>query len=79
LLYERLLLKGKPKMVALIVAAHKLLRQAFAIATHNTRFDKIITFLLLLNTVHAESTHHARVSSASDSGLSLLYSAPLAA
>lgn len=40
LLYERLLLKGKPKMVALIAVAHKLLRQAFAIATHNTGFDK---------------------------------------
>lgn len=40
LLYERLLLKGKPKMVALVAVAHKLLRQAFAIATHNSRFDK---------------------------------------
>jgi transposase len=34
-LYERLLKKGKAKMVALVAVAHKLLRQAFAVATQN--------------------------------------------
>lgn len=41
-LYERLLQAGKPKLVALIAVAHKLVRQAFAIATHQTQFDKNI-------------------------------------
>lgn len=39
-LYERLLERGKPKMLALIAVANKLLRQAFAIAKHQTKFDK---------------------------------------
>lgn len=34
-LYDRLVAKGKAKRVALIAVAHKLLRQAFAIATSN--------------------------------------------
>lgn len=34
-LYERLLAKGKPKRIAMIAVAHKLLRQAFAVATTN--------------------------------------------
>lgn len=34
-LYERLLAKGKAKRIAIIAVAHKLLRQAFAIATSN--------------------------------------------
>ena len=34
-LYDRLLAKGKAKRIALIAVAHKLLRQAFAIATSN--------------------------------------------
>jgi transposase len=39
-LYERLLAKGKPKQVALIAVANKLLKQAFAIATNNTAYDE---------------------------------------
>lgn len=38
-LYERLVEAGKPKMVALMAVAHKLLRQAFAVATSGTMFD----------------------------------------
>lgn len=37
-LYERLLKNGKPKMKALIAVAHKLLRQALAIAKSQTTF-----------------------------------------
>jgi transposase len=37
-LYERLLERGKPKMLALIAVANKLLRQAFAMARHQTKF-----------------------------------------
>jgi transposase len=37
-LYERLVGRGKAKMVALIAVAHKLLRQAFAIANNNKPF-----------------------------------------
>jgi transposase len=39
-LYERLLAKGKPKMVALIAVANKLLRQAFAIGTTLNPYSK---------------------------------------
>lgn len=39
-LYERLLAKGKPKMVALIAVANKLLRQAFAVGTTLNPFVK---------------------------------------
>jgi len=38
-LYERLRGAGKPKMVALMAVAHKLLRQAFAVATSGVMFD----------------------------------------
>lgn len=44
-LYQRLLQKGKPKMIALIAVAHKLLRQALAIGksqkTFNPTFSQI--------------------------------------
>ncbi len=39
-LYARLLSRGKPPKLALIAVANKLLRQAFAIATHHTVYDK---------------------------------------
>lgn len=39
-LYERLLERGKPKMLALIAVANKLLRQAFAIAKSQTKFKE---------------------------------------
>jgi transposase len=39
-LYERLLRGGKPKLVALIAVAHKLLRQAFAVARQQRGFDQ---------------------------------------
>ena len=39
-LYERLLAKGKAKPLALIAVANKLLKQAFAIATHKTEYDE---------------------------------------
>lgn len=39
-LYERLLGRGKPKMVALLAVAHKLLRQAFAVASKGVMFDE---------------------------------------
>ena len=38
-LYDRLLEKNKPRRVALIAVANKLLKQAFAIATHNRYYD----------------------------------------
>jgi transposase len=40
-LYERLLEKGKPKMVALIAVVNKLIRQAFAIATKGVLYKEI--------------------------------------
>lgn len=47
-LYERLTSKGKPKKVALIAVANKLLKQAFAIAkqktTYNENYSKITCF-----------------------------------
>jgi transposase len=39
-MYERLVLKGKPKMVALIAVANKLLKQAFAIGTSKNTYQK---------------------------------------
>jgi transposase len=38
-IYDRLVLKGKPKRLALIAVVNKLLKQAFAIATSNTTYD----------------------------------------
>lgn len=38
-LFERLVAKGKSKQLALIAVANKLLKQAFAIATHNTAYQ----------------------------------------
>ena len=38
-LYERLVQKGKPKKLALIAVANKLIKQAFAIATQNVVYD----------------------------------------
>lgn len=39
-LYERLVAKGKAKKLALIAVANKLLKQAFAIATQNTKYNE---------------------------------------
>lgn len=39
-LYERLLAKGKAKKLALIAVANKLLKQAFAIATQQTKYNE---------------------------------------
>ncbi len=39
-LYERLLAKGKAKKLALIAVAHKLLKQAFAIAKQQTKYNE---------------------------------------
>lgn len=39
-LYERLLAKGKPKMVALIAVANKLLKQCFAVATRGSYYSE---------------------------------------
>jgi transposase len=39
-LYERLLAKGKAKKLALIAVANKLLKQAFAIATNQTKYNE---------------------------------------
>lgn len=39
-LYERLLQRGKATKLALIAVANKLLKQAFAIATHNCRYQE---------------------------------------
>lgn len=38
-LYERLVAKGKPKMVALIAIANKLIKQAFAIGVRGIKYD----------------------------------------
>ena len=47
-LYERLVAKGKAKKLALIAVANKLLKQAFAIATqqvkYNENYSKYICF-----------------------------------
>lgn len=42
-LYERMVAKGKPKMVALIAVANKLLKQSFAIATQGTYYEENYT------------------------------------
>lgn len=39
-LYDRLLESGKPKLVALIAVAHKLVRQCFAVASQGVKFDE---------------------------------------
>ena len=39
-LYDRLIAKGKPKKLALIAVANKLVKQAFAIATSNTTYNE---------------------------------------
>jgi transposase len=39
-LYERLIAKGKAKKLALIAVANKLLKQAFALATKNQKYDE---------------------------------------
>ena len=39
-LYDRLVANGKPKKVALIAVAHKLLKQAFGIAKNGVAYDK---------------------------------------
>lgn len=39
-LYDRLVGSGKPKLVALIAVAHKLVRQCFAVATQGVKFDQ---------------------------------------
>jgi len=39
-LYERLLAKGKPKKLALVAVANKLLKQAFAIASKQTMYNE---------------------------------------
>lgn len=39
-LYDRIVAKGKPKMVALIAVANKLLKQAFAMATKGVFYEK---------------------------------------
>lgn len=44
-LYQRLLERGKPKMVALIAVVNKLIRQAFAIATKNQTYKEIPSFI----------------------------------
>lgn len=43
-LYQRLLEKGKPKMVALIAVVNKLIRQTFVIATKNQTYKEIASF-----------------------------------
>lgn len=40
-LYERLILKGKAKKVALMAVANKLIRQVFAVVKYNRRYDPI--------------------------------------
>ncbi len=39
-LYERLIAKGKAKKLALIAVANKLLKQAFAIAKQQTKYQE---------------------------------------
>lgn len=39
-LYDRLVESGKPKLVALIAVAHKLVRQCFAVASQGVKFNK---------------------------------------
>lgn len=46
-LYDRLVGSGKPKLVALIAVAHKLVRQCFAIARSGVKFDQKAAFALV--------------------------------
>ena len=39
-LYDRLVAAGKPKLVALMAVAHKLVRQCFAVASQGVKFDQ---------------------------------------
>lgn len=45
-LYDRLVGSGKPKLVALMAVAHKLVRQCFAVATQGVKFDQKAAFAL---------------------------------
>jgi transposase len=42
-LYDRLVGSGKPKLVALIAVAHKLVRQCFAVARSGIKFDQTLS------------------------------------
>jgi len=46
-LYDRLVGSGKPKLVALIAVAHKLVRQCFAVATQGIKFDSKLALSLV--------------------------------
>lgn len=46
-LYDRLVAGGKPKLVALIAVAHKLVRQCFAVAKQGVVFDKKLALPLV--------------------------------
>lgn len=46
-LYERLVAGGKPKLVALIAVAHKLVRQCFAVASKGVKFDQKLALALV--------------------------------
>lgn len=46
-LYDRLVGAGKPKLVALIAVAHKLVRQCFAVATQGIKFDQKLALALV--------------------------------
>ena len=45
-LYDRLVAGGKPKLVALIAVAHKLVRQCFAVARGGVKFDQKLALAL---------------------------------
>ncbi|WP_026262406.1 transposase, partial [Spirosoma panaciterrae] len=46
-LYDRLVGAGKPKLVALIAVAHKLVRQCFAVARSGVNFDQKLALPLV--------------------------------
>lgn len=46
-LYDRLVCGGKPKMVALIAVAHKLVRQCFVVGSKGVKFDKKLALALV--------------------------------
>jgi transposase len=46
-LYDRLVGSGKPKLVALMAVAHKLVRQCFAVARDGVRFDQKLALSLV--------------------------------
>ncbi|GAB4016126.1 IS110 family RNA-guided transposase [Spirosoma koreense] len=46
-LYDRLVSGGKPKLVALIAVAHKLVRQCFAVASQGVKFNEKAAFALV--------------------------------